>query len=1080
MKKTFLFWTLLLSAIAILTSCGGGGGGGGSTNNSNDITPDTNQLTWTKASAHVPAGAWGGGHYRSTACGNSVWVAIGDDFTSWSTDAANWTSSMFTPPPYTLGHVTFGNNLFVALGGSYFLKSTDGKTWTSQNFVWNNQTGSGSQGAQSLADITYGNGKYVAVDNRFLTNDVIMVFTSTNGSSWSQHTASNTYAQPTAITYGNGMYVIVGYGGLVLTSTDGATWMSRNPGASAGLMGVAYGNNIFVAVSNQGGKIYTSPDGITWTASTAGPNGFTAVAFGNGLFVAVGNAITTGQIYTSTDGKTWTKQTGALPGELEAVAYGNGRFVAVGADGNIEISQKSTASSAFTVTYNGNGNTGGSVPGDSTNYLQGQTVTVLGNTGSLVKNGYSFVGWNTQANGSGTTYTQAQTFTIGAADVTLYAKWTASPTYTITYNDNGAAGGSVPNDSTNYLLGQTVTALGNTGGLVKTGYSFSGWNTLANGSGTTYTQAQTFTMGAANVTLYAMWTANPTYTVTYNGNGNTGGSVPIDSYNYLQEQTVSVRWNEGSLVKTGYSFSGWNTQANGTGTTYTPWQTFTMGAGNVTLYAKWNATYTVTYDSNGSTGGSAPVDSTAYVQGQTVTVLGDTGSLLKTGYSFLGWNTQANGSGTTYTQAQTFTMGTANVTLYALWIESTYTVTYNGNGATGGSVPIDSTIYLQGQTVTALGNTGSLVKTGYSFSGWNTWANGFGTPYTPAQTFTMGTASVTLYAKWTANSPGAAFAYMASGGNTVSQYTIGANGALTPMTPATVAAGTGSQSIAADPSGKFAYTANWKSNNLSLYSIGANGALTPMTPATLSAGLSPWSVTVHPSGKYAYVVNESENTVSQYTIGADGMLTPMTTAKVGAGGSPWVITVDPSGKYAYIANYSGSVSQYTIGASGELTSMSPATVAAGTGSHSVTVDPSGRYAYVANYSNNVSQYTIGPSGKLTPMSPATVAAGISPWSVAVDPSGKYAYTADGGGTVSQYTIGANGALTPMTPATVAVGLSPTFVTIDPSGKYVYVANAGYPCIISQYTIGADGALTPMSPATVAAETGSSSIVIVVK
>jgi uncharacterized repeat protein (TIGR02543 family) len=167
----------------------------------------------------------------------------------------------------------------------------------------------------------------------------------------------------------------------------------------------------------------------------------------------------------------------------------------------------------YTVTYNGNGNTGGNVPIDTTNYEQGQTVTVLANTGNLVNTNFTFAGWNTQADGSGTTYAQGQTFAMGTVNVTLYAKWTANPTYTVTYNGNSNTGGSVPVDSTNYQPGQTVTVLGNTGNLVNTGYSFAGWNTLADGSGTTYTQAQTFTMGAANVTLYAMWTASPIYTV---------------------------------------------------------------------------------------------------------------------------------------------------------------------------------------------------------------------------------------------------------------------------------------------------------------------------------------------------------------------------------------------------------------------------------------------------------------------------------------------------------------------------------------------------------------------------------------
>jgi len=82
----------------------------------------------------------------------------------------------------------------------------------------------------------------------------------------------------------------------------------------------------------------------------------------------------------------------------------------------------------------------------------------------------------------------------------------AAPTYTVTYNGNGNDGGSVPTDSNNYPTGATVTVLGNTGSLVKTGYTFAGWNTAAGGSGTSYSAGNTFPMGAANVTLYARWT----------------------------------------------------------------------------------------------------------------------------------------------------------------------------------------------------------------------------------------------------------------------------------------------------------------------------------------------------------------------------------------------------------------------------------------------------------------------------------------------------------------------------------------------------------------------------------------------
>lgn len=100
-------------------------------------------------------------------------------------------------------------------------------------------------------------------------------------------------------------------------------------------------------------------------------------------------------------------------------------------------------------------------------------------------------------------------------------------------------------------------------------------------------------------------------------------------------------------------------------------------------------------------------------------------------------------------------VGTAFSMSYdALQIEelaATYTVTYDGNGNTGGSVPVDgSSPYDENDTVTVLGNTGSLVKTGYTFDGWNTAADGSGTDYAPAATFQMPASNTTLYAQWAA------------------------------------------------------------------------------------------------------------------------------------------------------------------------------------------------------------------------------------------------------------------------------------------------------------------------------------------
>jgi len=328
------------------------------------------------------------------------------------------------------------------------------------------------------------------------------------------------------------------------------------------------------------------------------------------------------------------------------------------------------------------------------------------------------------------------------------------PTYTVTYNANGATGGAVPVDQGKYAAGATVTVLGNAGSLVETGYTFAGWNTAANGSGASYSSGATFVMGSANVTLYAQWTALPTYTVTYDGNGATGGAVPVDQGKYTAGATVTVLGNAGSLVDTGYTFAGWNTAANGSGTSYAPGATFVMGSANVTLYAQWTAlpTYSVIYNANGATGGAVPVDPGKYASGVTVTVLGNTGSLVNTGYTFAGWNTAANGSGVSYAPGGTFVMGSTNVTLYAQWTlaGSTHSVTYNGNGNTSGYAISDPNQYQAGDKVTVYGNLGFFFKPSSVFNGWNTAADGSGTAYGVGDTFAMGANNVTLYAQWTA------------------------------------------------------------------------------------------------------------------------------------------------------------------------------------------------------------------------------------------------------------------------------------------------------------------------------------------
>jgi uncharacterized repeat protein (TIGR02543 family) len=335
------------------------------------------------------------------------------------------------------------------------------------------------------------------------------------------------------------------------------------------------------------------------------------------------------------------------------------------------------------------------------------------------------------------------TFTITsssppAADITV--KLLTGGTYTAADQTGLAASGT--SFTTTLVHATTTTSLTITGVHNPTNANPTATLTIQSDSNT----PPTYTVGTPS-SASVLIQNDGEYTVAYSGNGSTGGTPPTDSNFYTPGTTVTVLGNSGSLVKTGYTFAGWNTQATGSGTTYAPNQTFPIGA-NVTLYALWTPTYSVTYSGNGSTGGTVPTDSNLYTPGTTVTVLGNSGSLVKTGYTFAGWNTQATGGGTTYAPNQTFTIGSSNVTLYALWnLIPTYSVTYSGNGSTGGTVPTDGTSYHAGDTVTVLG-PGSLSNSSGFFMQWNTLSGGSGTYYSAGNTFVIGAANVTLYAIW--------------------------------------------------------------------------------------------------------------------------------------------------------------------------------------------------------------------------------------------------------------------------------------------------------------------------------------------
>lgn len=167
--------------------------------------------------------------------------------------------------------------------------------------------------------------------------------------------------------------------------------------------------------------------------------------------------------------------------------------------------------------------------------------------------------------------------------------------YGVTYNANDADSGSAPVNANLYYAHDGFTAAANSGSLVKAGFEFAGWNTAADGSGTRYAPGATITMTADDLTLYAEWTEDE-YSVTYNGNGNTGGSVPTDATGYHYTDAATLLTNSGSLLRTGYRFTGWNTSATGGGTHFDPYDIITMTA-DITLYAEWSTASSIDWPS---------------------------------------------------------------------------------------------------------------------------------------------------------------------------------------------------------------------------------------------------------------------------------------------------------------------------------------------------------------------------------------------------------------------------------------------------------------------------------------------------
>lgn len=288
----------------------------------------------------------------------------------------------------------------------------------------------------------------------------------------------------------------------------------------------------------------------------------------------------------------------------------------------------------------------------------------------LQRPGYKFDGWYTDPEFTNK-ITHINSSTINSiGDITIYGLWTDPNSRMITfkYNSNSPVVGIF--DSEELVVSSRVTSYillnyNDNELVINSDKYFEGWYVDATCL-TKFDVSIHINDSTTEINLYAKWLNK--YTVKLSSNGEI-----IESFNALEESKIP-KPDDPTLE--GYNFKGWYTDVNYT----TVWNFDSdLVSSNVTLYAKYERiSFTITYNKNGGEG-SMDTDTVEY--GENYKIKDNLFS--RSNYTFVGWNTKSDGTGTSYEDGATINNLKNNITLYAQW---------NKNQSSGGTCLAEGTL----------------------------------------------------------------------------------------------------------------------------------------------------------------------------------------------------------------------------------------------------------------------------------------------------------------------------------------------------------------------------------------------------